>query len=355
MPSSNNIHRILWWGRFDPHYSRNRILREALLDLGFDIVDFRPKSSVTGGIEAKFKRFDQISAVWVPAFRQSDHKSAHNFAIKKKIPLIFDPLISAWDKAVFERKKYSSLSFRAKRLKAWEQHMFLTSDLVLADTNLHANFFIDELGADSNNTSVVPVGAEEQLFTEQEHNKTSDPLEVLFYGSFINLQGPEVIAEAASLVPEVKWVFLGDGPLRKMCEEKSKHLNNVSFEDWLPYEQLPARIGKADLLLGIFGSSRKAGRVIPNKLYQSIACGRPVLTRVSDAYPQELLSNTHSGINFVPPGNPREIANSVRAFAGMSESDQGSFCGRARKTYDKYFSKDIIAASLNKALNNIIL
>lgn len=355
MPSSNNVRRILWWGRFDPNYSRNRILREILVDLGFEIVDFRPKSSIIGNLESKLKSFSEVSAVWVPAFRQSDYKSASKFALKRKIPLIFDPLISAWDKAVFERKKYSSLSLRAKRLKAWEQHMFSKSDLVLADTGLHAQFFIDDLRADPNSTYVVPVGAEEYLFAEQEVNMAKGPLEVLFYGSFINLQGPEVIVEAANLVPEVNWVFLGDGPLRKRCEENSKHLANVYFEDWLPYEQLPERIGKADLLMGIFGSSHKSGRVIPNKLYQPLACGRPVVTRVSNAYPKELLSDSNCGIKFVPPDDPQAIANYVRAFARMSESELEVLCGSARKTYDQHFSKECITSSLKKALNILSL
>ncbi len=33
---------VLWWGRFDPDYSRNRILRQAYTALGWRIVDFHP-------------------------------------------------------------------------------------------------------------------------------------------------------------------------------------------------------------------------------------------------------------------------------------------------------------------------
>ena len=61
--------------------------------------------------------------------------------------------------------------------------MFSHSDLILADTDLHGQFFIDELGADPNSTFVVPVGAEEHLFAEQELkiNKKTQNIRIIFF------------------------------------------------------------------------------------------------------------------------------------------------------------------------------
>ncbi len=340
---------LLWWGRFDDNYSRNRILRFLLTEHGYTLRDFKPKSSLVGSVQALFQDFGKVDAVWVPCFRQNDFQAAAKFAYKNTIPLIFDPLISAWDKAVFERKKIKQHSRQATQLLKKEQKLFSSADLVLADTTLHADFFVNCLNSSKKATCVVPVGAEEQLFTLQPF-KFANPLEVLFYGSFINLQGPETIVRAAALLPDIHFTLLGSGTLKQKCMAMAQNLNNVKFEDWIAYEELPARIGKAHLLLGIFGDSPKPGRVIPNKVYQSLACGRAVITRESKAYPDSLVSS--KGLYFVPPANPEALANTIRMVLnkGRNLEQKGK---NARNIYQQFFSYNVIRKALKHSLQKV--
>ena len=48
-------------------------------------------------------------------------------------------------------------------------------------------------------------------------------------------------------------------------------------------------LASADAILGIFGTSDKALRVIPNKVYQGLAVGRAVLTAGGGGRPSVLL------------------------------------------------------------------
>lgn len=343
---------VLWWGRFDSDYSRNRILRQLLDTLGWQVVDFKPRSSRLADWEARLRSLPRPDLVWVPCFRQRDLRAASHWAKSKGVPLIFDPLISAYDKQVFERAKFKPESRKAQRLHAWERELFERADIVLADTQPHADYFVEEFGLDPERVKIVFVGAEEPLFhpAPMPDHSNGSPIEVLFYGSFIALQAPQVIIEAARLYdgPPVQWTLLGNGPLRGACERLAKDLPNVRFEEPIAYEKLPERIHRADILLGVFGAGAKAGRVIPNKVFQAVACARPVITRRSGAYPHEVGAGL-SGLIQVEPGDPDSLANAVAHWvadpAGMAEAAR-----RARLGFDEYFRLTRVQTMLGRAL-----
>ncbi len=347
---------VLWWGRFDPDYSRNRILRGLLVELGWRVVDFHPRLSALADWEARLRRLPRPDLVWVPCFRQRDLAAARRWSRVRGVPLLFDPLISAYDKQVDERGKLSADSAAARRLLARERSQFQSADLVLADTPAHADYFADTLGVARERLYVVYVGAEEALFhpAPLAAKPPGEPFEVLFYGSFIPLQGPQVIAAAARLYqgPPVRWVLLGDGPLRSECERLAAGLSNVVFEDRLPYAQLPARIHRADFVLGVFGTTPKAGRVIPNKVYQAMACGRPVVTRRTAAYPRELQDQPGRGLIWVEAGDPLALARAVAELAADA-SRLAAHGDAAARAYMEAFSKRILQQQLQHAMNAV--
>ncbi len=344
---------VLWWGRFDPDYSRNRILRRAFHELGWRIVDFHPLLSAAADWEARLRKLPAVDLVWVPCFRQRDIVAARRWSRKRGLPLIADPLISAYDKQVFERGKFAEGSRRAERLRAWEGALLRSADCLIADTPAHAEFFARTFDIPLAQIKVIHVGAEEPLFHPAPMLPYDGrrPLEVLFYGSFIGLQAPQVIVEAARLYqgPPVRWVLLGEGPLKAECLRLAQGLENVVFEPPVPYEELPARIHRADILLGVFGTSTKAGRVIPNKVFQALACGRPVITREGEGYPAELRAQNGSGIVWLPPGAPERLAQAVAALAAQVGA-LPELGHQAWTSYERYFGDPVIAAELSLAL-----
>ena len=344
--------KLIWWGRSDVTYSRNGVIRGALHELGVGIQDFYPRFSFSASIEAVLSSMGGVDAIWVPCFRQRDVLSASKWAKKKKVSLIFDPLISSYDKQVFERKKFLETSQAAKRLLSWESGLFHKADIVVADTYLHAEYFEKLLGVANSKIFVVPVSAEKMFHWKEpaENRIDSATCKVLFYGNYLELHGVNVIADAIvqNQNQSIKWTLVGDGALRAEIEKKCKGIPSVQFIDWIEYAELPNAIHNADVILGIFDTGDKANRVIPNKVYQALACGRPVVTMQSKAYPQGVRGSLNSGIFWSEAGSPKSLLSAIESSAAENQKQN---CLAARETYDNYFSMSVVRESLSTILN----
>jgi len=352
--------RVLWWGKSDNAYSRNRQCRQLLKALGFEIIDFNPIISQFAHVEAIIRNIKKPDVVWVPCFRQRDILAASKWSSSQKIPLIVDPLISAWDKQVFERNKFPAESLKAQELKQWESSLLNSADIVLVDTNQHAALFTDELNVPRHKIFTLYVGAEQPLF--QPMNKDNhQTAEVLFYGSFIGLHGIKTIIEAAKIyetLPKkngktLAWTLLGNGPEKEACQALASGCANIRFENAIQYEDLPMRICQSDIVLGVFGGSAKAGNVIPNKVFQAMACGRPVITRESMAYPASLKDENH-GIFFIPEENPVSLASMVAKLLTDGEKLKNHGLN-ARHAFNQFFSEESLKNQLTNALRAINL
>jgi glycosyltransferase involved in cell wall biosynthesis len=343
----------LIWGRTERDYSRNRIVISLFADLGWDIDFFHPVSSQLGLPLSFIQRPARPDVVWVPCFRHRDIYSAAYWAKKWRVPLILDPLISAYEKEVYERAKWSPGSKKAEQRRRWEEALFATGDVVVADTAAHGTFFSSQLGVAPEKLEVLVVGAEEGLFTPRSLPPMKPPFELLFYGSFLELHGVDVIVEAAKQVtqPETRWVLLGDGDIKEKIQAQAADCPNIIFEPWIPYETLPDRIARAHILLGVFGPTVLSGLVIPNKMFQSMAMGRPVVTSYSEAYKGTL--DDSDTIGWVPGGDSAALAKTVTQWLANPSSlePRGK---KTRQLFDTYFStqtqRNALETILEKAL-----
>lgn len=224
-------------------------------------------------------------------------------------PVVFSPLVSLYDTLVADRRRFGADSVAARLLRALDRRALRGADLVVADTDAHAEYLSALAGIPRERVAVAFVGAEERLFRPPW--EPSQP--PVFVGKLIPLHGVETILEAARRAPELRLRVVGSGQLDRLLERRPP---NVEWLRWIPYERLPHALRAAEFALGVFGTSAKAARVIPNKAFQALACGTPLVTADTPAA-RELLRDGESAL-LVPPGDPDALAAALRR---MTEDD----------------------------------
>ena len=227
-------------------------------------------------------------------------------------PVIFNPLVSLHDTLVEDRGRFGTGSPAASLLRHVDRLALRGADLVVADTEQNARHLAQLAGLEEGRVAVCLVGAEERLF--RPGREPAGSFHVLFVGKLIPLHGVETILAAARLAPEVPFRVVGSGQLDGAMAARPP---NVEWVEWVPYEQLPDEIRRAGCALGVFGISPKAARVIPNKAFQALACGAPLVTADTPAA-RELLADGESAL-LVPPGDPAALAAAVRRLAADRE------------------------------------
>jgi len=261
-------------------------------------------------------------------------------------PVVFNPLVSLSDTFVDDRARFRPGTAAARALTAVDRHALNAADLVVADTGAHADHLAQIGGLEPDRVAVCFVGAEERVFRPGWTPR--EPFTCLFVGKLIPLHGLETILAAARLAPELRFRVVGSGQLEGLLLERPA---NVEHVPWVEYERLPEELHRAGCALGVFGTSGKAGCVIPNKAFQALACGTPLVTGDTPAA-RELLADGESAL-LVPPGNAEVLAQALRRLAG----DPGlahTLSARGLAAYREHASEDVLGARWRKLLEELV-
>ena len=278
--------RVLYFGFYDPDYARNRILIKGLKANNIEVLECRDDSH---GLKKFFRLYKKHRAfkgkydAMVVGFL--GHAAMPLAKMVSSGPIIFDAFISLYESNVFDRR-----SVRPKSVKAF-YYWFLDwlsmklADVILFDTQEQIKYASREFKADKGKFRRIFVGTDDSVFHPREvmdANRSDGLFTVYFHGSFIPLQGVDCIVKAAKLLEgeKIRFIVLGDGqtyPETKKLADELK-LESLDFISRVGYDKLPDHINKADICLGIFGRTPKAGKVIPNKVYECAAMKKPIVT-----------------------------------------------------------------------------
>lgn len=230
----------------------------------------------------------------------------------RRSTIVLDHLIFAADTA---RDRGTPTGLRTRLLGALDAAAIRAADVVVVDTEEHRELVPPR---HRDRAVVVRVGATSAWFSAGEvapERSADEPLSVVFFGLFTPLQGTEAVGRALRLLHErgvpVRATLVGSGQDAEVVRREVAGLPWVTWHEWVDGAELPAVVASHDVCLGIFGTTGKGQRVVPNKVYQGVAAGCAVVT--SDTPPQRRVLG--DAAIYVPPGDAEALADTLAALA----------------------------------------
>lgn len=268
--------------------------------------------------------------------------------------VIADAFISIHDTVVNDRKLISPRSILSNLLHQVERMAYRQADVLIADTQLNADFIASKFDLDPSRIIALPLSTDETNYQPKPYQPAGDQYTVLFIGTMIPLHGIDTILEAAKILeeePTVRFKLIGNGQEAFKVERAMEQgATNLYWQkDWFPAHELAAEITKSDVCLGIFDSGKKAQRVCPYKIYAYGTVGRAVIT-AKTAW-MELAT---TGLDYAPfytvnSGDPQALAGAIRTLL-RDEALRINFARNSRRFYTDHLCNAISHSRLEALL-----
>jgi glycosyltransferase involved in cell wall biosynthesis len=207
---------------------------------------------------------------------------------------------------------------------------------------------------------LIPNGADPDMFDPFESgtkfrstHHLKNKFVVLYAGAHGMSNDLTVVLECARLLAsnwDFQFVLLGDGKEKANLQARARELGlkNVLFLPPVPKNEMPKALAGADACLAILKPLDEYKTTYPNKVFDYMAAGRPVLLAI-DGVIREVLEAAQCGV-FVTPGNPAALAEAVRTMS--ANRDRSIEMGmNGRRSLEEHFSR----AALAEKLENLLL
>lgn len=206
---------------------------------------------------------------------------------------------------------------------------------------------------------IVPNGSDAAMFDPHADGAAfraqfnlKDKFIVLYAGAHGLSNDLSVVLHAASELKseqKISLVLLGDGKDKPLLKEQAEEmkLNNVLFLPPMPKEQMAAALAAADAGLAILKPLELYATVYPNKVFDYMAAGRPVILAI-DGVIRKVVEDAGAGV-FVQPGDPAALAEAIRKMA--NDPTHARRMGKAgRACLEKHFNRPDLARQMEEAL-----
>lgn len=298
---------------------KNRLYQKEMID-GIEVI--RVWSYITANKGFTKRVLDYLSfahsAFWAGLFRDYDlivatspqfftTWAAWGLSKIRRKPWVFE-LRDLWPesiKTVGAMKQGRAIEW----LEKIELGLYRDADKIIAVTEAFRRNLITR-GIDAEKIEVVTNGANLELYTprpKDERLLRELGLEGKFVVGYIGTHGMAhsldfIVRSLAKVTdPEIHFLFVGDGAVKEQIVALARELklSNCTFLDPIPKEEVPRYLSLVDVSLAPLKKSDTFKTVIPSKIFEASAMGKPTLLGV-EGQAQEIIEKYGAGLCFEP-------------------------------------------------------
>lgn len=173
------------------------------------------------------------------------------------------------------------------------------------------------MGADENFVNVIPAGIDLEKYQnrprEEMRNKLNisvDSIVLFFMGWLYSFSGILEVAESIIESNEPKFVLLvvGEGDQFESLKKLSEKNPNIILTGRAPYQEIPDLLSCADICLLPAYQNKIMQDIVPIKIYEYMAAGKPIIATRLNGLVQEFGEN--SGLSYID--DPSEVIMMVQ-------------------------------------------
>lgn len=200
-------------------------------------------------------------------------------------------------------------TFTRKIAKPFEKKTIKGADKIFV-INKGLKDYAVEMRGDADKVSIIPAGVDLEKFNpdvdgshiREKYGIKEDDIVLFFMGWIYDFSGMKEVAESLSTTDNenIKLMIVGEGdlyePLLKMRSEK-KLDGKLILTGKIPFEEIPEHIAAADICLLPAYKNEIMMNIVPIKIYEYMAMGKPVIATNLPGIQKEF-GNNH-GINYI--------------------------------------------------------
>jgi glycosyltransferase involved in cell wall biosynthesis len=228
-------------------------------------------------------------------------------------PILFDLYITTFGTMIDDRQVTRADSLGGRLFWLLDKISMTLANCILIETRNHIQGYARTFRVTESKFRQVFLALDQTIVKPRSPSRLSEKFLVHFHGEYAPFHGVKFILKAADLLrhEDVEFQIIGKGITWEEDMRLARELNlkNCRFIDRVPYEELAEYMSNAKVCLGIFGDNPRTMRVLTNKVIETLAVAKPLITARNSSV-QELVKDGESAV-LIERANHEAIASAI--------------------------------------------